>query len=265
MTEMNKLSIIGSGNMGGAIVRGLCNCKNDWTINISNRSKGKLSDLKEECPVINVFSDNIECLESADIVILAVKPWILKEVAFKIENAIDYETQTLVSLAGGISIDELKHLFPRAKNLLRVIPDTAISLGRGMSFLSASDETCDKAKDDVLALFKLLGEADFIEERLMSAATALSSCGIAYVLKFIQAATQAGVQLGFRPKEALKYVCATMEGACALIKEGNYCSVQQEIDKVTTPGGMTIKGINCLEKNNFSWAVIDAILKPLEK
>lgn len=265
MIEMERLSIVGSGNMGGAIVRGLCNSNNDWEINISNRSIGKLNELKADCPAIKVFSDNIECLKDASVIILAVKPWILKTVASQIEDTIDYRKQTLVSLAGGIPIDELKRMFPRAQNLLRVIPDTAISLGRGMSFLTASEETSEEAKTTVLSLFKLLGEAVFIEESLMPAATALSSCGIAYVLKFIQAATQAGVQLGFRPKEALKYVCYTMEGACALMQDGRDKTVQQEIDKVTTPGGMTIKGINCLEKNNFSWAVIDAILKPLEK
>ena len=109
-----------------------------------------------------------------------------------------------------------------------------------------------------------MGVVDVIEERLMDAATALSSCGIAYVFKFIQACVQAGVELGFKPADALRYVNATVDGAAALLSLPN-TNPQCEIDKVTTPGGMTIKGINALEHSGFSSAVINAILTPLKK
>ena len=121
-----------------------------------------------------------------------------------------------------------------------------------------------EALEAVKSMFALMGEVAVIEERLMDAATALSSCGIAYVYKFMQAMVQAGVEMGFRPAEALRYVCATVDGAAAMLGQPG-ATAQGEIDKVTTPGGMTIKGINALEHAGFTSAVINAVLTPLKK
>jgi pyrroline-5-carboxylate reductase len=131
-----------------------------------------------------------------------------------------------------------------------------------MTFIAAR-RASDELKQFVKEAFSSMGEAAIVEERLMNAATALSSCGIAYAYKYVQACVQAGVQLGFRPDDALHYVLATVDGAVAMLRQ-NETLPQQEIDRVTTPGGMTIKGINELDHQGFTSAVIRAILKPLE-
>ena len=132
-----------------------------------------------------------------------------------------------------------------------------------MTFIAAR-RADNNTLDSIVKMFGTMGEVAVIEERLMDAATAISSCGIAYVYKFIQACVQAGVELGFKPADALRYVCATVDGAAAMLSQPD-AAPQTEIDKVTTPGGMTIKGINSLEHNGFTSAVINAILAPVKK
>ena len=146
--------------------------------------------------------------------------------------------------------------------MCRVIPNTALSVGKSMTFIAP--RRAERITDTIVKMFETMGEVAVIEEKLMDAATALTSCGIAYVYKFAQACVQAGVELGFKPADALKYVCATMDGAATMLSQPG-AAPQSEIDKVTTPGGMTIKGINMLEHTGFTSAVIKAILSPVKK
>lgn len=268
---MTKVTIIGAGNMGSAMAKVLCRESLDMAVRVANPSVGKLERLKEEFPGISTFTDNAESITGADVIILAVKPWVLPEVVAQIAPHLDSEHQLIVSVAGGVDIESLTKMFGascrntdmRGLKLFRAIPNTAIALGKGMTFVSHNHRG-DAGADLVRTIFSYMGEVGEIDERLMDAATALSSCGIAYVFKAVQAAVQAGVQLGFRPAEALRYVNATVSGASALLQaEG--ATPQTEIDKVTTPGGMTIKGINSLEHDGFASAIINAILAPLKK
>lgn len=270
LNTMTKVTIIGAGNMGGAMARALYGFE-DIKVNVANPSMQKLMELAEENAEIGIFNDNVKAIKGADVIILAVKPWILPDVVKEIAPRVDANKQIVVSVAGGVDIQSLTNMLngARKKNdlnglqIFRVIPNTAISAGAGMTFICNNDEGAESA-DLVRHLFSLMGEAAEIEERLIDAATALSSCGIAYVFKAIQAAVQAGVQLGFRPADALRYVNATVAGAVALLDtEG--ATPQGEIDKVTTPGGMTIKGINSLEHDGLPSAIINAILAPVKK
>lgn len=260
-----KIAIIGAGNMGGAIARALA-ATALYDIAVANPTRPKLDAIAAQCPDVKTTTDNVEAVVDADIIILAVKPWLLASVVEQIKPRLVYRRNTIVSLAGGVSIDALDTMLMRGDELpavCRVIPDTALSVGKSMTFI-ASRRADDKTIDTVSSLFSPMGEVDVIEERLMDAATALSSCGIAYVYKFIQACVQAGVELGFKPSDALRYVCATVDGAAAMLSQPG-AAPQSEIDKVTTPGGMTIKGINALEHNGFTSAVISAILTPVRK
>ena len=260
-----KIAIIGAGNMGGAIA--IAAAKTGGDVVVANPSTGKLEALKAAEPRIDVTTDNIKAAEGADLVVLAVKPWILPSVVDQIKPSFDFERQSVVSIAGGVGFDALDDMFRRDNGELpavfRVIPDTAISVARGMTFI-AWRRAPEAAVVAVSTLFAAMGEAAVVEERLIDAATALSSCGIAYVFKYIQAAVQAGVELGFRPVDALRYVTATVDGAVALLKSEPGSTPQQHIDRVTTPGGMTIRGINALERDGFTAAVIDATLAPLK-
>jgi pyrroline-5-carboxylate reductase len=261
---MKTITIIGAGNMGGAIAAALSSSP-QVKVTVTNRSKSKLEKLQTQYPSLAISTDNIEAVKGADLVILAVKPWIMSEVITQIKDTLNYNQQAIVSIAGGMGLDTLDELLDKqgAKPaIFHVIPDTAISVGHGMTFIAAR-RASDELKQFVKEIFSSMGEAAIVEERLMNAATALSSCGIAYAYKYVQACVQAGVQLGFRPDDALHYVLATVDGAVAMLRQ-NETLPQQEIDRVTTPGGMTIKGINELDHQGFTSAVIRAILKPLE-
>ena len=142
--------------------------------------------------------------------------------------------------------------------IFRVIPNTAISELASMTLIAARNASDTQVKQ-MIELFNEMGMSILIEEKQFAAATSLTSCGIAYVLKYVQAAMQAGVELGIKPKDAMKMVAQTVEGAAQLLLKNEQTHPVLEIEKVTTPGGITIKGINQLEHDGFTSAVINAI------
>ena len=165
-----------------------------------------------------------------------------------------------MSLAAGVSlsdIDAMLHRYSSSRTLFRAIPNTAMLVGSSMTFL-CSDNATPQQVDMVKSIFDALGTAAVIDERLMGAATALCSCGIAYAMRYVRAATEGGVELGIYPHKAKEYVLATLRGAVELLEAtGNNPEV--EIDKVTTPGGITIKGLNAMEAHGFTTAVIEGL------
>lgn len=252
-----KIAIIGAGNMGGAIARGLAkgSLVRVENIRVSNPSPGKLEALKAEFPDMQVTADNGEAVAGADIVVLAVKPWMVGEVLHKLQLK---ETQMLISIAAGIKLGDLWQLLGQKGNpLFRVIPNTAISEMQSMTLVSCSQASQEQIQL-VLDIFSEMGLAMLIPEEKMAAATAMTSCGIAYALKYIQAAMQAGIELGVRPKDGMRMVAQSLKGAAELIL-ANDTHPSVEIDKVCTPGGLTIKGINQLEHDGFTSALINAI------
>ncbi|WP_298110266.1 pyrroline-5-carboxylate reductase [uncultured Bacteroides sp.] len=252
-----KIAIIGAGNMGGAIARGLAkgSLVRVEDIRVSNPSPGKLEALKAEFPDMQVTADNSEAVASADIVVLAVKPWMVGEVLNKLQLK---ETQMLISIAAGIKLGDLWQMLGQKGNpLFRVIPNTAISEMQSMTLVSCSQASQEQIQL-VLDIFSEMGLAMLIPEEKMAAATAMTSCGIAYALKYIQAAMQAGIELGVRPKDGMRMVAQSLKGAAELIL-ANDTHPSVEIDKVCTPGGLTIKGINQLEHDGFTSALINAI------
>lgn len=252
-----KVAIIGAGNMGGAIARGIAGGQQTDAHNIivSNPSNEKLDSLKADFPEINTTNCNKEASEGADIVVLAVKPWKVEEVLRPLNLN---RHQILVSVAAGISFEQLAHYVDPEMPIFRVIPNTAISEMASLTLVAARNAS-QQQTDTMLALFNEMGTAMLVEEKQLSAGTALTSCGIAYVLKYVQAAMQAGVELGFKPQDAKTMIAQTMEGAARLLLNNKDSHPALEIEKVTTPGGITIKGINSLEEDGFTKAVINAI------
>lgn len=251
-----KVAIIGAGNMGSAIARGLAQgyLVQGREITVSNPSNEKLERLKAAFPDIITTNDNAEAAANADIVIVAVKPWLMEEVISPLRLK---RTQMLVSLAAGIPFEQLAHFSDAEMPIFRVVPNTAIAERASMTLISARNAS-DKQKQLLLDIFNEMGLAMMIPESKIAAATALTSCGIAYVLKYAQAAMQAGVEMGIAPKEAMKMVAQSLEGAAELLLN-NDTHPSVEIDKVTTPGGITIKGINELEHGGFTSAIINAM------
>ena len=254
-----RIAIIGAGNIGGAIATGLMesNLRNNISIAISDPDTAKIEQLAAQYPNIIAGRDNQEVVNNASIVILAVKPWLVGTVLRSINLN---PSQILVSVAAGVSFQELRSAnqqIPAQLTMFRVIPNTAISLRASMNIISSSNASAEQ-EAEILNIFNQLGFSMMVKEEQMAACTALSSCGIAYVLKYIQAGMQAGVEMGIYPHDAMMMVAQSVKGAAELILKGD-THPATEIDKVTTPGGITIKGINTLESEGFPAAIIKAM------
>ena len=252
-----KVAIIGAGNMGGAIAKGLAqgSIVSASEITVANPSQGKLDALKATYPELKTTNDNKEAAQNADMVILAVKPWLVEDVLTELQLSKD---QILVSVAAGVSFNQLKdYTGHEGMTMFRLIPNTAISLLQSTTILASSNATPEQ-EQLMLDIFNEMGLAIMVSESKMAACTSLTSCGIAYVLKYIQAAMQAVIELGIYPKDASKMVAQSVKGAAELILQNNtHPSI--EIDKVCTPGGLTIKGINQLDHDGFTSAIINAM------
>lgn len=256
-----KIGIIGAGNMGGAIARGIAAgslVDAAEVVVCSPNRHCELDSLKADFPALNVSTDNSQAAK-ADMIILAVKPWLLDEVFSKIAPEVDFSRQAIVSIVAGVPLSHLQEFAPADAHpaVFRLIPNTAISVHESMTFISAANAS-EAQVNEVCGIFGELGKVMVVEERLMGAGTALASCGIAYVMRYVRAATEGGVELGFRADDAKDIMLQTLIGAAKLLEAtGN--NPETEIDKVTTPGGLTIKGLNTMERNGFSNAVIEGL------
>ncbi len=257
-----RIAIIGCGNMGGAIAHGLAADK-DFSeknvIAVSNRTQKKLDALKSEHPQIEVSTDNKTVAKGADIVIIAVKPRLVDAVLADMKQVLT-ENQIYVSVAAGITFDHLQELLPfgmTASPMFRAIPNTAVSIGESMTVIAQCNASKEQ-EDLVFGLFSKLGKTVEVEERLMAAATSLCSCGIAFALRYIRASMEGGIELGLYPQVAKEIVAQTIKGAADLLLTNNL-HPEEEIDKVTTPGGITIKGLNKMEECGFTRAVIEGL------
>lgn len=260
-----KITIIGAGNIGSAIARGLAKgsriAASDITCTV--HSEDTFNRLTANADFgFKLTRDNIEAVKGADIVILAVKPWRIEEVIVQIRGALDFDKQMIVSVAAGITFEQLNSYLIRKTDydfisqppVFRVMPNTAIEVMSSMTFVSACNAT-EEQINQVLDLFRELGNAMLVEERLMGPGTALASSGIAFAMRYMRAAIEGGVELGFYPKEAQEIVVHTVKGAVDLLLT-NKSNPETEIDKVTTPGGVTIRGLNEMELSGFTSSVI---------
>lgn len=248
-----KIAIIGAGAMCGAMARGLIEssfCSPDELI-VSNPHLDKLEPLRQTG--INVTQSNKEAARGAELVVLAVKPWILPDVASEISDCLG-DAKEVAAIVAGVSGEQLSEMLPGKYNLTIAMPNTAMSLRKSMTFLVGVRGNAELSAE----VFKPLGYCDVIPERLLPAGMALASCGIAFALRYVRAACEGGVELGFRASEAQRIVAATIEGAAELLKiPGSH--PETEIDKVTTPGGITIRGLNAMERFGFTTSVIEGL------
>lgn len=258
---MKKVAIIGGGNLGKAIALGIFNSQlfEAQNIYVTRRHVEKLNALKEQG--IQVLSDNKKAVQESDIVILCVKPYKTSSILEEIEPYLF--NKALVSTVTGVSIAQIQEILGEKSIVVRAMPNTAISLGKSMTCLAESNAD-EKLRKIIQDIFSELGEAVYIDEELMGAATVLGASGIAFALRFIRAKMQAGIEIGFSSELALKIAAQTVAGAAALILEQN-SHPEREIDKVTTPRGITISGLNKMEHHGFSSSLIQGILNSYEK
>ena len=257
-----KITVIGGGAMGGALAEGFVKSGafSATDITVTACHEATLDRFRQlGC---NATTDNAEAVKGADVVILAVKPWLVKQVVDGIMPSLDYAAQAVVSVAAGVSGKDLEAMFVRedgtCSSIFIAMPNIAAALGCSMTFI-VSVNGDKESTESIENLFSHVGSTMLIEERLLPAGTALASCGIAYAMRYVRASTEGGVQLGFKAAAARDIVLQTVKGAVALLQESGG-HPEAEIDKVTTPGGITIRGLNAMERAGFTNAVIRGLV-----
>lgn len=260
---MKKFAIIGAGNMGGAIARGLVSrniCAAEEIV-CTAKSDATLARLAADVPGIVLEKNNCEAARGAEIVVLAVKPWLAENV---LANEIGAETlagtRALVSVAAGVSLARIRAACGvPALPIFVAIPNTAIAVAQSMTFVAEDAAAANPATTAlVLDIFSKLGKAELVPEAQLAAGTALASCGIAFAMRYVRASTEGGVELGLRPNVALAAALQTLKGAAELLAASGE-HPESAIDKVTTPGGITIRGLNAMENAGFSAAVVQGL------
>ena len=234
-----KIAILGAGNMGSAIACGLVRSGKFQAEEIvcTARTETTLERLRTQCPGVR---------------------WLTEALIREIRREIDPDRQSVVSVAAGVSLAQLAEWMTADSAvrpaLFRVIPNTAIAVRQSMTFVAArgADEACTER---VLGIFRELGEAMLVDEPMLETGMILASCGIAFALRYVRASVEGGVELGCPAGQATHIVAATLRGAAELLlQRGEH--PETEIDRVTTPGGITVRGLNEMEQAGFSAAVI---------
>jgi pyrroline-5-carboxylate reductase len=257
-----KFAIIGGGNLGSALAEGLIKTEsiNNENISITRRKIHLIGHLKDKG--VNVLSDNVSAVKDADIVLIVVKPYQIAEILNEIKPVLNAK-MIVVSMVAGFSLSSIEAIIGGQIPLFRAMPNTAIALCESMTCL-AFNKKWDEYADEVSGLFNLLGKSAVITEELMASATVLGSCGIAFALRFMRAAMQGGIEIGFSADVAQFITAQTMKGASELILQSNH-HPEQEIDKVTTPRGITISGLNEMEHQGFSSSLIQGLISSFRK
>jgi|SRR5690554_948757 len=258
-----KIAIIGCGNLGLSILNGLLADRTITPANIivTKRNTDALEHLKKTG--VRISDDNIEAVKTSELIIVALKPYNVLEVLKEVQPYFVPGKHILVSLATGISLSEIQHIVNVSVPVFRAMPNTAADVGMSMTCIS-TNSTDKPATGLVKQCFNAIGSSILIDEELMDSATVLGACGIAYALRFIRGMIQGGIQIGFDAKTASDIVTQTVKGAAELLIERKE-HPEFEIDKVTTPKGCTIAGLNEMEHNGFSSALIKGIVTSFEK
>lgn len=251
-----KIAIIGAGNLGTSLVKGLVDGEKYHPSNfmLTRRNTTKLAAFEEQG--FAVSSKNEEAVTGANVIILAVLPQkidvVLNELAGKISS-----NQLVISLVSGVKVSDIQSILGNDIPIVRAMPNTAIAIKESMTCICTTAQWKDRI-GEVTQLFELVGETVIINEEQMTSATALCACGIAFFLRAIRAASQGGNEIDFHSSEALKMAAQTAKGAASLLIANN-SHPEDEIDKVTSPKGCTIAGLNEMEHNGFSSSFIKGI------
>ena len=256
-----KIAIIGVGNLGLSIAKGLLNNKAVTSLYLTKRHINGLEGLSANKMVV-ITSDNSVAIENSDILIFAVQPNHLEAVLRKNKQYITPK-HNVISTITGFSIEKIEAIIGEKHSVIRAMPNTAIAVGKSMTCIS-SNEKAQLKLNTARKIFDTLGKTLVIPERQMQAATVVCASGIAYWMRLIRATSQAAIQLGFDAKEAQELAMHTCEGAASLlIHTENH--PEQEIDKVTTPRGCTIEGLNEMEHQGLSSSLIRGMIASFEK
>lgn len=256
-----KIAIIGTGNLGKSIAKGLITNNAITSLYLTKRD---LSEIAEFEGYKNVFltTDNLKAVKNSDILIFAVQPAHFENILAEVKSHLT-EKHVLISTITGFSISKIEEKVGTDAFIIRSMPNTAIAVGKSMTCLCSNEQGKKRIKI-AEAIFNRLGHSLAIPESQMQAATVICASGIAFWMRLIRATTQAAVQLGFDAKEAQELAMFTSEGAAnLLITNGNH--PEEEIDRVTTPQGCTIEGLNEMEHKGLSSSLIQGMVASFNK
>lgn len=257
-----RIAILGGGNLGQALARG-------WTaagvvapkdLQVVRRRPERLAELRELG--IRTGADNRTATEDADLIVIAVQPQQIEPLLEDIASSLDPARHSVISVVSGVSIAVLGARL-KGVPIVRAMPNTAVTIRESMTCLAAGPKH-SAALEEARVLFDAVGKTLVVAEEMMIPATALCACGVAFFLRAVRAASQGGIEIGFHPDEAMLLAAQTARGASSLLlREGSH--PEAEIDRVTTPRGCTIAGLNEMEHQGFSSALIKGILLSAEK
>jgi len=259
----NRVAIIGCGNIGLSIIQGLLKEKTIPAKNITatRRNISELTLLRDSG--IRTTTDNISAINESSLIVIAVKPYDIESILGEIKDYLKPEKHILISVTAGIPIYRVRDVIGNNVPVFRAMPNISSSVGKSVSCICHDGATTEEI-NAVKSLFDNIGTTMIIDEDLMQSATILGACGIAYVLRFIRAMIQGGIQIGFDAATASAIVNQTVKGAAELLIE-RHQHPEYEIDKVTTPRGCTIVGLNEMEHNGFSSSLIKGIVASFDK
>ena len=256
-----KIAIIGAGNLGLSIAKGVLHSNGATTMYLTKRNILEIKDF-EKYGNVTVTSDNREAVQHSDILIFAVQPGHFEAILDDVKDLLG-ENHVVISTITGFSIQRMESIIGTDRFIIRSMPNTAISVGKSMTCLCAND-LGKKRVDLAKAIFNRMGHSLEIPEEQMQAATVICASGIAFWMRLIRATTQGAIQLGFDAKEAQELAMHTCNGAASLLIESG-SHPEEEIDKVTTPKGCTIEGLNEMEHQGLSSSLIRGIVTSFEK
>lgn len=250
-----KIAVIGTGNMGGALMDAFCKAP-EVSMVAYNHSPEKLMQVCQRTGAIPAESA-VAAVRSAEIVLLAVKPIAMDTVLSEIAPHVTPQ-QIIVSIAVGLPIDYYQSALGQDKKIVRAMPNTPAAVQAGMTAFSFCDRVTPEEQSQVLKLFSLAGETAVIPERLMNAVSALTGSSPAFVYMFIEAMADGGCYAGIPRSEAYRLAAQAVYGAAKMVLEtGKHPGVLK--DEVCSPGGTTIRAVAKLEETGMRCSVIQAI------
>jgi len=260
-----NIAIIGVGNLGLAIAKGILS-SDTLQVNALYLTKRNITSLEswaENHSSVKLTQDNKEAIEASEVVIFAVQPGQLSNLLWDLKSVLNPSKHTIISTITGKKITDFESMLGKEFAIIRSMPNTAAAVGQSMTCISGNAKAQNRLilAEDILGT---LGRVMVIDEELMQAATVVCASGIAFWMRLIRATTQGAIQLGFDAPEAQDMAVQTCLGAASLLQLGGG-HPESEIDRVTTPKGCTIEGLNEMEHQGLSSALIKGLVTSFNK
>ena len=259
----HRIAIIGCGNIGTALAKGFARSKKIAPEHLVLTTHSERSRDRLIAAGFSATTDNCTAIEASDRIIIAVTPQQIDGLMEHIRGWLEPGRHVVYSVVSGVSCAQVCEGLGCEIPVIRVMPNTAAAICESMTCL-AHDGAKRADIRDATHLFSLIGETIWLEEEMMVPATVLCACGTAFFLRAIRAASQGGIEIGFHPEQAIPIAAQVAKGAAAPLTSSEQHR-ETEIDKVTTPKGSTITGLNTMEHQGFSSAMIQGILASYHK